>query len=134
MTQTNIIVNLQVEGIHNWPNAKKVFPEVGFLSNSHRHLFHICAKKEVTHDDRDVEIILFKRSILKYFHETYNPKYPEIAPFQFGSNSCEMLARELLEEFDLEYCSVLEDNENGAEIYKKTETKIVYNTTNQLNL
>lgn len=28
-----------------------------------------------------------------------------------------MLAKELLEEFDLVYCSVFEDNENGAEIY-----------------
>jgi hypothetical protein len=29
-----------------------------------------------------------------------------------------MLAKELLEEFDLTYCSVFEDNENGAEIYE----------------
>ena len=28
-----------------------------------------------------------------------------------------MLAKELLEEFDLTYCAVYEDNENGAEIY-----------------
>ena len=35
----------------------------------------------------------------------------------FKARSCEMLAKELLEEFDLVYCSVFEDNENGAEIY-----------------
>lgn len=134
MTQTNIIVNLRIEGIHNWPDAKKIFPEVGFLSDSHRHIFYICAKKEVSHDDRDVEIILFKRLILKYFHEKYNPKYPEVGPFKFGAMSCEMIARELLEEFQLEYCSVLEDNENGAEIYKKLEPKVIYNTTNQITL
>ena len=29
-----------------------------------------------------------------------------------------MIARELYEQFDLEYCSVFEDNENGAEIYE----------------
>ena len=28
-----------------------------------------------------------------------------------------MLAKELLQEFDLTYCSVFEDNENGAEVY-----------------
>ena len=27
-----------------------------------------------------------------------------------------MIARELLEKFSLNYCSVLEDNENGAEV------------------
>ena len=28
-----------------------------------------------------------------------------------------MKSEELLEEFDLTYCSVFEDNENGAEVY-----------------
>ena len=32
------------------------------------------------------------------------------------SMSCEMLASELLQTFKLSYCSVLEDNENGAEV------------------
>ena len=29
--KTNIIVTLQVEGVHHWPNAKNVFPEVGII-------------------------------------------------------------------------------------------------------
>ena len=33
---------------------------------------------------------------------------------EFGAMSCEMLARELIEEFDLCQCEVNEDNENGA--------------------
>ena len=33
------------------------------------------------------------------------------------NKSCEMIAQELLEQFDLTYCAVYEDNENGAEIY-----------------
>ena len=28
--KTNVIVKLQVEGLHNWPDAAKVFPEVAF--------------------------------------------------------------------------------------------------------
>jgi hypothetical protein len=28
-----------------------------------------------------------------------------------------MLARELMDNFNLKYCSVFEDNENGAEMY-----------------
>ena len=38
---------------------------------------------------------------------------------QFESRSCEMLARELMDNFNLKYCSVFEDNENGAEVYEQ---------------
>ena len=63
--RTNVIVKLQVEGLHCWPDAAEIFPEVGFLSDSHRHIFHIICKKRVDHDDRDVEFIIFKRDILE---------------------------------------------------------------------
>ena len=113
--KTNIIVTLQVEGVHHWPNAKNVFPEVGFLSRAHRHIFHITAKKQVTHDDRDVEFIMFKRDIIEYLeHEYFNF---ESRTHEFGAKSCEMLAKEILEEFDCVYVSVFEDDENGAEVY-----------------
>ena len=114
--RTSIIVRLNVEGIHNWPDARKVYPAVGFLSDPHRHIFHIECKKLVHHDDRDIEIILFKRQIEKYLKLKYYDD--EDGLLDLGSLSCEMLAKELLKEFDLEYCSVLEDNENGAEIWK----------------
>ena len=109
------IVTLQVEGVHHWPNAKNVFPEVGFLSRAHRHIFHIEVKKEVFHDDRDVEFIVFKRKVKKYLEEKYYDEQYDLCNFK--ARSCEMLAKELLEKFDLVYCSVFEDNENGAEIY-----------------
>lgn len=124
--QTNIIISLQIEGFHNWPDAKDIFPKMGFLSDRHRHIFHIVAKKKVTHDDRDVEIIDFKRLIYSYLIDKYHKgefdgtdkSYPFEYFCEFGSKSCEMLAKELLEKFDLEYCSVLEDGENGAEVLK----------------
>ena len=113
---TNVIVKLQVEGIHNWPDAAEVFPEVAFLSEHHRHMFHITCKKKVNHDDRDVEFIMFKRDIQEYLYDKY---YKGLVRCHFfKSMSCEMIARELYEKFDLEYCSVFEDNENGAEIYE----------------
>lgn len=112
MTKTNIIVNLQVEGFHNWAQAREVFPEAGFLADRHRHMFHIKCTKAVSHSDRDVEIIMFKREIQAYLAKTYGNVC------EFGSKSCEMLSEELLKEFDLEYCSVLEDGENGAEVWK----------------
>ena len=90
MTKTNIIVNLQVDGLHSWPDARRVFPEVGFLADVHRHMFHVQLKKRVTHDDRDVEFIMFKRDVLdylhlKYFRDEYNCHF-------FGAMSCEMIA------------------------------------------
>jgi len=116
--KTSIVVRLNVEGIHNWPEARNVFPEVGFLSDPHRHIFHIECKKQVTHDDRDIEIIMFKRDILDYLSVNYSTIIAAPTVHDFGSKSCEMLARELLMEFKLDYCQVLEDNENGAEIWK----------------
>ena len=59
--KTNVIAKIEIEGLHNWPAADQVFPEVGFLSHMHRHKWYITAKKPVHHDDRDVEFILFKR-------------------------------------------------------------------------
>ena len=112
--RTNVIVKLQIEGLHKWPGAKDAFPEVDFLSVAHRHIFHITCKKRVNHDDRDVEFIMFKRDIIDYFREKYYQD--SIRCHNFGSLSCEMIAKELLEVFDLRYCSVFEDNENGAEI------------------
>lgn len=108
---TNIIVNLQFEGIHRWGNCP--FQEVAFLKALHRHMFHITCKKTVQHDDRDIEIIMLKHSIGDYLCSTYKDG-------NLGGKSCEMLARELLEQFNLSYCSVLEDGENGAEITNET--------------
>ena len=48
-------------------------------------------------------------------HQYYNP---ESRTHEFGAKSCEMLAKEIMEEFGCCYVSVFEDNENGAEIYK----------------
>ena len=115
--QTNIIVKLQVEGTHNWPDATDgAGAEMHYLEYRHRHMFHIVAKKEVFHDDRDVEFIMFKRDVQDYLYEKYYNKQDRC--HRFGPMSCEMIARELLEYFGLEYCSVFEDNENGAEVYE----------------
>ena len=112
---TNVIAKLEIEGLHNWPAAQSVFPEVGFLSNMHRHKWFITAKKRVNHDDRDVEFIMFKRKINRYLREMYYTSDLDLC--DFGSQSCEMIAEELYNEFDLCYCAVYEDNENGAEVY-----------------
>ena len=112
---TNVIVNLQYEAFHNWQGVKEVLPdqpELHFLFDRHRHIFHIKAEKEVSHSDRDVEIIWFKRQIQDYLETTYG------RPGELKSKSCEMLAEEILKQFDCKSVEVLEDNENGAKVYK----------------
>lgn len=106
VTITTVVVNLQFESTHKWEACP--FKEVAYLKDLHRHMFHICCKKQVAHSDRDIEIIMMKHSILKYLKS----KYPE----SLGPMSCEMLAEELVSHFGLSYCSVLEDGENGAEV------------------
>jgi len=113
--QTNVIAKIEIEGLHSWPEANDIEPEVGFLANVHRHKWFITAKKPVFHDDRDVEFIMFKRKINRYLREMYYTS--ELDLCDFGSQSCEMIAEELYKEFDLCYCAVYEDNENGAEVY-----------------
>lgn len=112
---SNIIVSLQIEGIHNWPAAKNILPQMAFLSNPHRHIFYIVAKKTVKHDDRDVEIIQFKRELEDYFKRNYFNKELNICDFK--NMSCEMLCRDLTDAYDLCYVSVKEDDENGSELY-----------------
>ena len=114
--KTNIICRLQVEGLHWWPEASKYEPTMVYLESPHRHMFHIEVKKQVFHDDRDVEFIVFKRKIHNYLLAKYFDEQYELCNFK--AKSCEMLAKELLEHFDLTYCAVYEDNENGAEIYE----------------
>lgn len=114
--KTEVYCTLAVEGTHNWTNCPH--PEVMYLRDPHRHIFHIKAYKEVTHADRDVEFIILKHRIQEYMKNKY---YAQVGSFEFsqylhvfGSMSCEMIAEELIEEFNLSRCEVNEDNENGA--------------------
>lgn len=112
-----VVVNLRVEGVHCWKDIPPhLTDKVGFLMHPHRHIFHIKAMKEVSHDDRDIEIIILKREIIQYLHS----KYGMIC--DFGSKSCEMIANELLAHFKLNVCEVLEDGENGGASIKASST------------
>jgi hypothetical protein len=103
-----------VDGVHNFPKALHLFPEVGFLADFHRHMFHIEAKVEVFHDNRDKEFIMLKRDIEDYLKKSYYK--PEWRVHHFGPKSCEMIAREIMEQFNCKSVKVWEDLENGAEI------------------
>ena len=104
-----IIVKLQYEGVHRWIDCN--LDEVHYLTYPHRHIFFITIEKEVSHNDRDIEIILFKRKVYEYLTKKYNHK--------FGNRSCEDIAEDILNQFDCKSVEVLEDNENGAKIIKR---------------
>jgi len=108
---TNIIIKTLFEASHCWPECP--LEDVKFLRDSHRHMFHVVAKKEVTHEDRDVEIIMFKRQISVFLMSLCDTS---LATPDLGRMSCEEIARRVLEKFNCNYVSVLEDNENGAEV------------------
>ena len=112
--KTYVTASLQVEGLHRWEGCD--LKDVRFLRNVHRHIFYINCKKSVSHEDRDIEIILFKRELSDYLQTRYKK---DGNCCDFGSMSCEMIAKELLQEFNLDFCSVLEDGENGAEVTKE---------------
>jgi hypothetical protein len=105
-----VFCSLQFDGIHAWYTCP--IKEVDFLKVDHRHMFHVKAYKTVNHDDRDVEFIQLKHEIQEYIRETYWFQYKRT--HYLGAKSCEMLAIELIEKFDLCKCEVNEDNENGS--------------------
>lgn len=111
--KSEVYCTLQIEGTHNWPDCP--FEEVDYLKVRHRHVFHIKAHKVVNHDDRDTEFIMLKHQIRRYLAKKY--VNPNTSVCIFGAMSCEMIARELIEEFDLCRCEVSEDGENGAILY-----------------
>lgn len=112
--KTTVLIKLSIDACHNFPLAADLFPEVDFLADRHRHMFHFTLSKEVFHDDRDVEFIMFKRDVLDYLLETYYDYGTRT--HEFGAKSCEMLAKELLNEFECEWVECWEDNENGAKV------------------
>jgi len=110
LIRSEVFCTLQVEGTHNWPTCP--FDEVDYLRVPHRHIFHIKAYKQVNHDDRDVEFIMLKHDIREHLTLAYANIESKL--LVFGAMSCEMIARELIDRFDLTRCEVNEDNENGA--------------------
>ena len=100
-------VKLDIEALHSWPNCD--IEEVEYLKYMHRHTFSFQCRAEVTHNERQIEFIVFKHQIKEYLGKKYyDPKYKCC---NFTGQSCESLAEELVKEFNLYRCSVSEDGE-----------------------
>ena len=113
-----IWVTFRKEGIHMYPAAAtdpKLATgdeyDVSFLGTPHRHIFHFKVYIAVTHDDRDIEFIQFKRWLEKCYND---------GTLELNHKSCEMIARELNATISARYpgretwIDVSEDGENGA--------------------
>lgn len=117
-----ITIKIKVEGIHNFPDAEKLFPEVSYLIYPHRHTFDIECEFEVTHTNRDKEFICCKHEIESYLTSRYYDT--RLNCNNFRAMSCEMIALELFEKFKLESCKVGEDNEFVATVTKGNFAKL----------
>ena len=108
----SVVVTFSLEGFHNWPAAKDIFPEVAFLSDRHRHMFGFRCYATVTHTDRDKEFILLNREIKRNLQLNFER---DIECLEFGPMSCEAIGEYLLDQFpELYKVEVWEDWENGA--------------------
>ena len=113
-----IWVTFQKEGMHKYP-AALTDPalatgdeyDVSFLGYPHRHIFHFKVWIGVTHDDRDIEFIQFKRWLEKLYAE---------GTLQLDYKSCEMMSGDLFDAISNKYpgreiwIEVSEDGENGS--------------------
>jgi len=116
----SIWVTFTKEGIHKYPAALDD-PElatgdeydVSFLGYPHRHTFYFKVQIQVTHNDRDIEFIQFKRWLENLYKEDL---------LQLDYKSCEMIADDLYLQINNKYpgrfvvINVAEDNENGCHI------------------
>lgn len=102
--EISIVINFKFEGIHRWEACP--YEDVSFLKNQHRHIFYVKVIKNVSHENRDIEIIKFKREL--------ESAYSGIV--DLGNKSCEMVAIEILTRYHCKEVEVLEDGENGANI------------------
>ena len=100
-----VLTKNDVEGFHFWKEAPEI---VSFLRDKHRHIFNIYCKFEVSHEEREIEIIMQQWEIEDYLKSKYGN------PCEFGGMSCESIAREILEAFNAYEVKVLEDGAGGA--------------------
>ena len=105
VSKTFIVVQLEIQGFHNWPDA---FRGLEYLRQRHRHIFKVTIKKEVKRLDREIEIITLRNTVVEFYGNSA----------EFEDRSCERIADEMLKRWDFDYVQVLEDGENGAEVYK----------------
>ena len=114
-----IWVTFRKEGMHKYPaaltdpglNKPGEWDDVSFLGYPHRHIFHFKVWIGVTHNDRDIEFIQFKRWLERLY---------DGGALQLDFKSCEMMSDDLYDAISNKYpdrevwIEVSEDGENGS--------------------
>lgn len=114
-----IWVTFNKEGMHKYPaaltdpslNKPGEWDDVSFLGYPHRHIFHFKVWLGITHNDRDVEFIQFKRWLERLY---------DGGALQLDFKSCEMMSDDLYDAISNKYpnrevwIEVSEDGENGS--------------------
>lgn len=111
----SIIVKTQLEALHQWGNIPSEH-QSHYLKNSHRHLFQIEMRFNVSHLDRDIEFIAFKQKV-DQFLQNYFIRDAQSGLINLQSYSCEMLSNLLIQQYKPNGCywvQVLEDGEMGS--------------------
>jgi len=90
-----------------------------YLTKTHRHVFHIEVAKESFRGDEIAEGIIIKNELGAFLVEKFKS---ENGNLMLGVVGAEDLAGMLLVKFELDYCKVMEDGENGV-LIKKDATK-----------
>lgn len=111
LRRKSICIGFDLPGFHQYPDAPM---EVGFLANRHRHLFHFKLYFIVEHSNRDLEFFMMRTRIL---NELMARWYGNLHAIDFGANSCEAIADDLMDRWQPDGCyrvEVWEDKENGS--------------------
>ena len=110
----NIVIGkIKVEGFHFYPTPPQL---VEYLAQKHRHTFEITFGYQVTDLDREKEIFIERNRVLSFVFS----KYPKVDhEVYFTNRSCEMIANEILSEFEddgMIFCEVWEEQTGGARV------------------
>ena len=122
-----IWVTFQKEGIHKYP-AALTDPnlatgdeyDVSFLGYPHRHIFHFRVWISVSHNDRDIEFIQFKRWLCSLYQSNSSSNNSQGSVLDLDFKSCEMMSDDLYDIINKRYpdrevwIEVSEDGENGS--------------------
>lgn len=103
-----IVITTAFSALHSWPECNVIGKE--YLRNDHRHRFTVTLKFNVEGNNREIEFIKKKEEVEDLIRERFERR-------NLGRASCEDICIWLMEKQpNACFCSVFEDNENGAEV------------------
>jgi len=117
-----IFIRTQFAHVHRWPNAPKhgslANLVIGFLSEPHRHMFHVRISVSVSGLDREIEFLDFKQYVDNYIESQINAGWHTASCEQMAASIAMYLVNNNIPVASVE---VSEDGENGAIVKRSTD-------------